>query len=362
MNKKKRKEKLKKIEIFLIDCKNYLNNNPYKSDDNDQNISNIPIKSILKRRSPQLNEIKNKFANMLNKSVGFSMDANKEKSGSSNNNIASNNNKYYLNEKLFKDLENICEEEINFLENNYNINELSIDKNTDFIIKSSYPNMNEISKGKYIQDIHFQKKLKYTVGQYYKFKDKQKESNINSNLSISQNNNVESSINSDEKNKKNKVNDKIKKNHRKTSPEIYSNTFYGTNKLNKMKNRKKIVDDMSDKFNKTEINQRNSVKTKKLLNNDIEINNNLDLFTTCNIENQNFSDVQNNEIKDNDSLKANDSINSSLPENFEEIEYEQISDKDSFDMEIKKDLKNKNNTKLIMLLIKEVVKKILMST
>ena len=345
---KKRKEKLKKIEIFLIDCKNYLNNNPYKSDNNDQNISNIPIKSILKRRSPQLNEIKNKFANMLNKSVGFSVDANKEKSGSSNKNITSNNNnKYYLNEKLFKDLENICEEETNFLENDYNINELSIDKNTDFIIKSSYPNMNEISKGKYIQDIHFQKKLKYTVGQYYKFKDKQKESNINSNLSISQDNNFESSINSDENNIKNKVNDKIKKNHRKTSPEIYSNTFYGTNNLNKMKNRKKIVDDMSDKFNKTEINQRNSVKTKKLLTNDIEINNNnLDLFTTYNIQNQNLSDIQNNEIKDNDSLKANDSINSSLPENFEEIEYEQISDKDSFDMEIKKDLKNKNNTEI----------------
>ena len=72
----------------------------------------------------------------------------------------------------------------------------------------------------------------------------------------------------------------------------------------------------------------------------------LDLFTTCNIENQNLSDIQNNEIKDNDSLKANDSLNSSLPENFEEIEYEQISDKDSFDMEIKKDLKNKNNTEI----------------
>ena len=78
-----------------------------------------------------------------------------------------------MNEKLVKDLKEICENESNFSfcstmeENNLKFEHLSIDKNTNFEISSSYSNLNQLTKGKYIRDIPFQKKLKFVIKNYY---------------------------------------------------------------------------------------------------------------------------------------------------------------------------------------------------
>ena len=86
-----------------------------------------------------------------------------------------------------KYLKDICDKETNFSfcpinkENNYNIDELSIDNNSSFEILSSYLNINKISKGKYNKDICFQKKLKLLIKNLYL--DSANEYNLNNSYS-----------------------------------------------------------------------------------------------------------------------------------------------------------------------------------
>ena len=58
-------------------------------------------------------------------------------------------------------------------ENNFNTNKLSIESNSHFEILSMYQNANEISKGKYIHDKKFQKKLKLIIKNHYLHKHKE---------------------------------------------------------------------------------------------------------------------------------------------------------------------------------------------
>ena len=248
-----KEEKMKNLKLFLIGCKKYFMNNKYLNplnsyrSNNDKNflsISNNQIKkSCLKKNTPdainyQTKEIiNNKLFNVSNKSVEFDLSSNNETNFNINNN---NISKFLMNEKLVKDLKEICENESNFSfcstmeENNLKFEHLSIDKNTNFEISSSYSNLNQLTKGKYIRDIPFQKKLKFVIKNYYQNKSKKKEINLNDSLfQLDKENQNEININKS-RNKKH-----ISNSPKQKSPKFIKkkkgqfNTFYANSKLNK---------------------------------------------------------------------------------------------------------------------------------
>ena len=87
-------------------------------------------------------------------------------------------NKFPNGDLILNDLKDICEEETNFSfcsikkEKYFKLEDLSIDRNSNFEILSSYQNLNKISKGRYIKDTNLQKKLKDTLKKYYSNLDK----------------------------------------------------------------------------------------------------------------------------------------------------------------------------------------------
>ena len=78
-----------------------------------------------------------------------------------------------LNDSLIKDLKNFCEEEEDFSfcslkeEKSFNMNELSESKNIEIKILSSYANLNEITEGKYLDDIFLQNEIKTKLKKHY---------------------------------------------------------------------------------------------------------------------------------------------------------------------------------------------------
>ena len=359
-----KKEKLKNLKLFLIEYKKSLMNNEnqkeeksYRSNNENNNLSipKVPIKkSCLKKRSPETTKYNkliiksNKSIKSLNKNVAFDLGSNKEDNSNNKNNI---------NEKLLKNLNDICEKETNFSfcsmeeKNNSKFKELSVFKNSDFAIISSYPNLNEITKGKYHKDINFQKKLKYILKNYYKYKNMKKESNMNINNSNVQEtlfpSDLENSLNSaefDKKNHKIKLRKKkqFSKSHKvKTFEKEKYSSFSGTNKLNKMNNRKKIIDEI--KFNRTEIRNRNNLATKKFSTDDLEIYNNLEIVSTLKIENKNISDNPSKSISDLNSVKANKNLDSSSDKKSAKKDYDDNSNKNFVNKNIKVDSKIDND-------------------
>ena len=83
----------------------------------------------------------------------------------------------------------------------YKFQNISIEQNSNLEILSSYSNLNKISKGHYIKDTNFQKKIKLIVKQNYL--TKQKESDFNESLSL-HSIAFSSGIDSNKKEKKNK--------------------------------------------------------------------------------------------------------------------------------------------------------------
>ena len=92
--------------------------------------------------------------------------------------INENLNKFCNGDQILKGLKDICEEETNFSffstnkQIRYKNEELSIDNNSNFEIISVYSNLNDISKGKYINDIYLQNKIKLIIHNYYLYKNK----------------------------------------------------------------------------------------------------------------------------------------------------------------------------------------------
>jgi hypothetical protein len=78
-----------------------------------------------------------------------------------------------LDESMVDDLKHFCEEETDFSfcsfkeERSFNMNELSQSKNIEIKILSSYENLNEITEGKYIEDIFYQNKIKSNLKKHY---------------------------------------------------------------------------------------------------------------------------------------------------------------------------------------------------
>ena len=360
---KTKKEKLKNLRFFLLECKKIFmktkNRCSNASNNDDKNInlcisSNKVKKSCLKKKTPDIN--KNKLNIMMvrpknslsNKSVEFDVSSNKE-----NN---TNDKKYPLNDKLINDLKDICEEETDFSfcstnEDNANkSNEFCIERNTFFEINSSYRNLNKITKGKYIKDINFQNKLKIILQNYYKYKANQRSednSNINDTLlvrTIAFSTELEQSkFNSTEcKGEKYKSKSKYSSRHNNKSKENKKyNTVYATNKLNKKYKTTKIIDQIA---NRTEIKNKNTLFSKKNISMaDIEIKDNIDAYPTYKLQNSNLFEEQSSEKIDSGSVVVNKSNTSSNSKKSEKDESQSISNKDSLNINIKKDVNIFNN-------------------
>ena len=370
---KTRKEKLKNLKLFLIECKKYFTDNnlftksDYYQDNNNNGKNNnitVPLKkSCLKSKSPpELSKIKNilninkekKVVNLSSKNVVFSLNNNDK-----NLNM---NNKLPLSEKLIKDLKDICNDDKDFsfcstsAENNYNSKGLTIERNTKFEILSSYQNLNKLTKGKYIKDNYFQKKLKYIIKDYYKNKQSNfKNTSISNTVTISSSDFEDNSEYEDEKNdKKSKRINNHSSNNEKTPKEKY-NSYFGAYKFNKMKTRKKKF---KKYFNKTDKEIRNNLIKNKLSINDVEVKNNFDYFSTFKKKETNIiSEKENDEINNSDSVKVNKSKTTTLSKNQKNIKYENTSNKDSLDINIKKNVNVYDNTEIEYIIDKEINKK-----
>ena len=367
-----KREKLKKLKFFLIECKKFFFNNKYlnkmssfrsnKSTNTDKSNIYVPKfsfkKSCLKKKASPIDEIKyqinvikdNTKRNFLSsKNVEFDLHSNKEKNLNINN-ISNVNNKYKNNEDLLQDLKDICEGETNFSfcsnieENIYNSHQLTIERRTNFEICSSYSNLNHITKGKYIRDINFQKKLKLILKKYFLY-NSNKETNLNGDISpktMALSSRFESNIYFAEYEKlKSKLEYKRKSKILKKRSSKFPNkglerynSFYGAYKFNKMNNRKKKF---HKGINETDIKRRQSLTTKKLsYSKENEINTNL-AFTTFKKQDIILNKESTKSIG-TDSLKVNKSKTSSISG-----KSSSNNEKNSIDIDIKKDANLFNN-------------------
>ena len=340
LNKKKSNtEKLKNLRNFLINSKKYfLNDNLKKVNSNNSHINkessnftflknsskkNCLLKSGLPCEFDNNTKNTNKDNLCINssnkKKVEFKFKDEKEK-----DNIL--NNKIINSEQILKELKDICEEETEFSfcsnirENVQKAKIFSIDKNSNFEIYSSYPNLNKISKGNYIDDANLQKKIKMLIKNYYIFKSQK--SDMKDSLSLhtivfssgiegeKQNNEVEYERVID------KYNDKIKhfqtrtlisKTYEKSKKIKKYNSYSIPSKFNKMKNRKRIADKI---MNKTSIKNKKNMISKKSLNDTFRNKdniNNIGLFSTFKKLDSNILEEQREENSDSNSIKENKS-------------------------------------------------------
>ena len=267
------KGKMKRLKLFLLESKKYFTNNKSsKSLNSIRSNSNKNIKFYLSKKvnkKPCLRMktpddinykrsiIKNKkIIKTSNKSVGFDFGSDKETNFNLNNNDKNDYNKINISQKLAKELKDICENESNFSfcsteeERNSKFKELSIENNLNFEIMPSYPNLNKLTKGKYINDFHLQKKLKFILQNYYLYKHNNKKFNTNDSLLLKAilfplDSKNENNLDINEKAKNTKHKNHHKQNYSSSkikSKEKYNNTFYGTNKLFKINKTSKIID------------------------------------------------------------------------------------------------------------------------
>ena len=278
-----------------------VNNELGKFNDNSSDVKETKNRPILKSSTTKNYLLKKNFLDEVDKNkINTNKDnkviySNNKKKVGFNLNIENENhlNKIINSKRILEELRGIFEEEIDFSfcsnskDNNQKSIYLSIERNNNFEILSSYPNLNKISKGNYIDDINLQKKIKKIIKHYFICKYQKKD--VNDSLSLQtivfssglENRNKNHVSEYENKNKyleskyfRNKTcgkYDKIKK----------YNTCNFPFKFNKMKNRKQLSDKI---INKTTIKNRKNIISKKILNDNIKNNdnviNNLGLFST----------------------------------------------------------------------------------
>jgi len=355
----KKKEKLKNLKNFLIECKKYFMNNKYSKNNTTQsnqklekNLSiqkNQTKKSNLKKNKLELNALEVPYEIKIKSDLG-KQDINKDEKKDKNLSIKNENkldvnsfqgkslnvesSKFPESEQLLKDLENICEEETDFSfcstsdDINYKKSLLKIDRNDNFEILSSYPNLNKVTKGYYRKDFHLQKKLKLLLKKYYQYKRERKKIKLNDPIFLKT---IEFLSGSESEKDLSKEKSKYKKQKAKTRKEGV------INKKNKMS---KIFDELTNK--KHNRAQRKNLTTKKLSIIEEEFKNNLNISSNTERQYSDMSDIE--------SIKANKSDISSLSKKSENEPSEIFSNKNSAGINIKKDV-NIYNSKEIEYLI-----------
>ena len=175
-------EKLKKLKNFLINCHKKLKTGKYdefdlkKSNEKEQNNdillhNNQFIKPILKDNNNKKKVEHQYQINLIDENQVITTKKDKNIEANNINNKKENNQNNQ--NSLIKDLKNYCNEESNFSfcslndEKNTFFEELSISNDIKLEILSSYSNLNQISKGKYISDLYIQKKIKLKLKKYF---------------------------------------------------------------------------------------------------------------------------------------------------------------------------------------------------
>ena len=343
INKQKKRQKLKKLKIFLIQCKknfsinkSFYNSNSINTSNKNNNININGListpehqikKSCLKTKTPdnikkRLYLVNNPLHHLSNKSVEFDLTSNKD--------IHSSNKKFSLSENLLKDLKDICEDdESNFsfcstdAEHFYKNKELYIETSSNFEIKSSYNNLNQITKGKYSQDIILQNKLEFILKNYNKYKSKNKKILLNDTLKLEDDLNYQENKNQKPKSKL-KHKSKISK--------------YNNKKSSKNKDRKKLYSNKIVSFK------------------DLKVHDDFDQSPTYKIQSSNKSDEQSSDTSnDSLSIKVNKSGISSLQkkEDKQKDDSEKNSNKTNFGINIKKNINIFNDTEIEYVLDKK---------
>ena len=325
IKKRIQKEKLKKLKNFLINCQKKLKttNDLRKSNEKDKNndilVPNDQCKKSILKDNNKKAELK--YQNNLiteNQVVTSKNDKNAETNNIKNNieNIQNNINNHQ--NSLIKDLKNYCNEELNFSfcsindDKNTIFEELSISNDIRIEILSSYTNLNQISKGQYISDLYFQKKIKLKLKKYYliekynnehslslkslKFSSDSEKNRLTKNKKIPKKNKKTKDI----KNKKSSKNKLIKNN---------SNSYLNAINLEK---KSQLIKSNKLPTNRTDIIEKgiipsSSIEGKNLTN---KITSKKDFINQSNNKNntfyQSFKDNNVNSIKTN---KSSDNIN-----------------------------------------------------
>ena len=375
-------EKMKRLKSFLLESKKYFMNNrrlktlksekSFDSKNNKISLLKLNKKPCLRLKTPdntkyKINIIKSSKLNKVsNKSVGFNLSSNDEASYNQNNSYKNENYEFNISEKLVKDLKNICENEANFSfcstkeESDLKFKELTIENNLNFEIISSYPNLNKLTNGKYIEDFQLQKKLKFILQNYYLYKNNNKTFKTHDSLLLKAilfplDSEKEPRLNENEKVKSNTKHKKHHKQNYSKSKKIdnqkYNNYSYSTNKLIKINRKSKIIDEITYK---TMIKNKKLLKEQKLNNNGHKINSNLEYNSTLKMEDSNLLENKSENEKDNsNSKKVNKSKISSCSKKSESSE---LKSKGYFGINIKKISNIYNNDEIEYIIDQEIGK------
>ena len=381
---KEKKDKLKRLREFLIDCKRYFTNTNIikESSLSDNNLketknnirSKLPIKkSCLKKKTPRPNTINNYKIKILKEKDTTNTPSHKTVEFNLNNEKPVNSNiidKSIKEEQILKDLKEICEESTNFSffltqENHSNVGDLSISKCSTFEILSSYPNLNKISKGKYIDDLPLQKKLKIILKKYYK-EFHENESPSSRTMSFSSGPENTAFLEEYEKLKKkleNKRKSAIMNSKHKIGENLIINekdeiiqknkTFYGTHKLNRMTKRKK---NLKKTVNETDIRSKTSGRNTNSFNIKNSQNQNhskkkviFSTFKTPYLNNEDDKKIEN-------SIKVNKSKISPSSRKSDNKYYKEKNFIDSLDIDIKKNINIYNDAEAEFIIDKNINK------
>ena len=341
---KLKKEKLKNLKSFLIECKKYFKNNKLtknintsKSMKKEKQETLFPTqtkKSILKnkRQDTKIRDTQKEnieLKSLIEKQLNFISNRNDTDSVKEKE-VHIENKNFSDTYKLLKDLEDICEEETDFSfcstneGNSYAIDKLTIDNNSSFEILSAYPNLNKITKGKYIKDYCLQKKLKMLLIKFYQYKHVHKEAKLDDSLFLR-------TVGVESDNKISKDKSELSKN------EELNNSSDSSYKSKKLSNANNIF---NGKIDIKEMRKRKSLTTKKLLIEDNKNEN--DSEQSSSIKKKNNKDIKDD--FDIDSIKMKKS--ETLSKKVENDKSENLSNKNSLCINIRKDVNVFNNNEV----------------
>ena len=340
-------ERINKLKKFLIKCKNKLKirqyeENKYKKKNEITEPNFQMTKGILKENNNynQINIIK-KDEQINHKIESKNLGINKvyqDNIENSNIKLISNNNNRNNDEvSLIKDLENYFNEENNFsFLKTLNFEDLSIKNDINLEILSSYDNLNQLSKGKYIFDYHAQNKIKLKIKKYFIRKSSDNYTLSLKSLDLSQDFKGNVKLYKKKKKDTKKSFDKRKSSKKKVKNSSKSHKIQGKIMDSKIYQKERKKDYETDfKINNNKNKPSLSIENK--LNNKVDIkneninslnNNNNFTFYPCSSK----ISVQNT-IKEN--ISSNDIDNSNNSISFSKKISEIISKNDSLDINIK---------------------------
>ena len=344
-NKLNRNEKLKNLKNFLINIKKKLK---LRKDKQLENIKNEELKrqGHINQENLKCNNKGNSFVykkmNQIKKKMQFNRrNSFTKKINTLNEDITNNND----DDSLIKELNNFCNEESDFSfcsndkEKLFNNSGLSITKNSSVEILSSYDNINQISKGKYISDSKFQNLIKYNTKKYYSISNSNNDFSLNSQNISSE---VEFSF---------ELNNKERKNEKKTNKNINNETIKNEKKINQFLSLNNSSNNNIKKLCKSNKASEKNILEKKFSFDQNKTNKKNNIPNNAN-ENDNNTKIKNDNNKYNKKIHKSNTLINNLKRNEDKNSIkvnESENDKKSNILSIKKNIikesLNKKNIK-----------------